>query len=96
MVGPLVDRSDRADNFAGSGGPMSTIKLFATAAVTLASNGRISLQRISSARHIEGGKVDWGGGAEGWWRPLHEQHSCNLSHIFNNCALLHRCVQLET
>ena len=39
---------------------MSTIKLFATAAVNLASNGRISLQRNGSARLIEGGKVDWG------------------------------------
>jgi hypothetical protein len=74
---------------------MSTIKLFATAAVNLASKGRISLQRNGSARLIEGGKVDWGGVAEGWWRPLHKQHSCNLSDIFNNCALFHRCAQLE-
>jgi hypothetical protein len=75
---------------------MSAIKPFATAAVTLTSNGRIPLWRNGSARLIEGGKVDWGGGAEGWWRPLHKQHSCNLSHIFNNCDLLHRCAQLET
>jgi hypothetical protein len=27
---------------------------------------------------------------------LHKQHSCNLSRIFNNCTLLHRCAQLET
>jgi hypothetical protein len=27
---------------------------------------------------------------------LHKQRSGDLSHIFNTCTLLHRCVQLET
>jgi hypothetical protein len=29
MVGPLVDRSDRADNFAGSGGVVSFLRIYA-------------------------------------------------------------------
>jgi hypothetical protein len=62
MVGPLVDRSDRADNFAGSGGlelEQLTDRLGIESELQLTLVAEAKQYRISEARRqqLEGGSI---------------------------------------